>query len=118
MLVSVSDGTSDGHSAPVVPIQVVADIPVGGINRLAALRSCLEERGFPQRVIELILEATRSNTHAAYQSTWVTWSSWCIQRGHNPLSSGVKEVLDFLSDYFHSGKSYSSVNIARSMLSL
>ena len=33
------------------------------------------------------------------------------------MPSGVKEILDFLSDYFHSGKNYSSVNIARSMLS-
>jgi hypothetical protein len=128
MLVPVLDGTSNGHSAPYFPIQVVADVPVGGgssidegrvhpSNRLAALRSCLEERGFPEKVIELILGATRSNTHSAYQSAWVAWSSWCRQRNHNPLSSGVKEVLNFLSDYFHSGKSYSTVNVARSMLS-
>lgn len=128
MLVPVLDGTSNGHSAPSLPIQVVADVPVGGgssidegrvhpSNRLAALRSCLEERGFPEKVIELILGATRSNTHSAYQSAWVAWSSWCSQRNHNPLSSGVKEVLNFLSDYFHSGKSYSTVNVARSMLS-
>ncbi|KAI9550901.1 hypothetical protein GHT06_004520 [Daphnia sinensis] len=111
MLVPVLDGASDGHAAPSLPIQVVADFPVGGgsstdrgrvhqINRLAALRSCLEERGFPQKVIELILGATRSTTHSAYQSAWVAWISWC-----------------FLSDYFHSGKSYSTVNVARSMLS-
>ena len=75
MLVPVLDGTSDRHSAP-LPLQVVANIPVGEVssidqgrihpfNRLAALRSCLEERDFPQKVIELILGATRSNIHAA-----------------------------------------------------
>jgi hypothetical protein len=82
MLVPVLNVTSDGLSTPSVPIQVVADVPVGGmsptdqerihpLNRLAALRSFLVERGFPSRVIELILGATRTNTHSAYQSAWV-----------------------------------------------
>ena len=88
MLVPVLDGAGNGYSAPSVPLQVTADISTGetsssdqgrvhSSNRLAALRSCLEERGFPPKVVELILGATRSNAHSAYQSAWVLWRSCC-----------------------------------------
>ncbi len=33
------------------------------------------------------------------------------------MSPGLTEILTFLSDYFESGKSYSTVNVPRSMLS-
>ncbi|KZS00859.1 Uncharacterized protein APZ42_002676, partial [Daphnia magna] len=128
ILVSISNGAGDGHSAVAVPVQVAADIPVGGVSsvdheridsadRLAALRRCLGERGLSQNVIELVLGAARPNTHATYQSAWVSWSSWCLERTVDPLSAGVNDVLTFLTDYFDSGRSYSTVNVARSMLS-
>lgn len=47
----------------------------------------------------------------------MSWSSWCLERAVDPLSAGVNDVLTFLSDYFDSGRSYSTVNVARSMLS-
>ena len=34
MLVPVLDGTGDGHSAPLIAIQVVANIPVGGVSSI------------------------------------------------------------------------------------
>ena len=128
ILVPIPNGTGDGHSGAAVPVQVTADIPVGGVSsvdrersdsadRLAALRRCLGERGLSPKVIELVLGAARTNTHATYQSAWVSWSSWCLERTVDPLSASVNDVLTFLSDYFDSGKSYSTVNIARSMLS-
>jgi hypothetical protein len=128
ILVPIPNGTGDGHSGAAVSVQVTADIPVGGVSsvdrersdsadRLAALRRCLGERGLSPKVIELVLGAARTNTHATYQSAWVSWSSWCRERTVDPLSASVNDVLTFLSDYFDSGKSYSTVNIARSMLS-
>lgn len=128
VLVPIIVGASDGRPTSSFSPQVVADIPVGGVSsadqgqlnstdRLAALRSCLGERGLSPKVIELVLGAARSNTHSAYQSAWVAWNSWCLKRNFDPLSVGVNEVLSFLSDYFDSGKSYSTVNVARSMLS-
>ena len=127
-LVPIADGTSNGLPPSSSAIPIVADIPVGGgsssdyeriitSDRLAALRSCLGERGLPPKVIELILGAARSNTHSAYQSAWNAWSRWCSTRKADPMSASANDVLTFLSDYFDSGMSYSSVNVARSMLS-
>ncbi|KZS04922.1 Uncharacterized protein APZ42_032036 [Daphnia magna] len=123
-----NSGFHSRHSAVTVPVQVAADIPVGGVSsadheqidsadRLVALRRCLGERGLSQNVIELVLGVTQPNTHATYQSDWVSWSSWCLERTVNPLSAGINVVLTFLTDYFGSGRSFNTVNVARSMLS-
>ena len=128
VLVCIADGTSNGLPPSSSANPVVVDIPVGGgsssdreqiitPDRLAALRSCLGERGHPPKVIELVLGAARTNTHAAYQSAWGAWSRWCAERKIDPMSASVNNVLTFLSDYFDSGMSYSSVNEARSILS-
>lgn len=86
-------------------------------NRLETLRNCLGAQGLPPEVVELLLAATRSNSHAAYQSAWSAWRDWCHRGDNDPLSVGIVEILKFLSDSFKDGKSYSSINVFRSMLS-
>ena len=81
------------------------------------LGSCLGEQGLSPTVVELLLGATRANTHAAYQSSWSAWRNGCGGRSCDPLSAGVPLVLEFLAEYSKAGKSYSTVNVARSMLS-
>lgn len=121
-------GNDGGDTQASLPQGGTAYIPNGGpasadeelvnqTNRMEALRSSLESRGLPKNVIELLLGAARLNTQAAYQSAWNAWNSWCIKRGVHSMSATVNDVLSFLAEYFSEGKSYSSVNIARSMLS-
>lgn len=126
----VSDTPSTDHRhSPIVETQPQpAVIATGGvppanaerldeINRLETLRNCLGAQGLPPEVVKLLLAATRDNTHAAYQSAWSAWRDWCHRGDNDPLSVGVIEVLKFLTDSFLEGKSYSSINIFRSMLS-
>ena len=42
---------------------------------------------------------------------------WNLRRGSNPLSGDLGSILDFLAHLLSIGKAYSTINIARSMLS-
>jgi hypothetical protein len=64
------------------------------------------------------MAGNRSTTHAAYESAWHNWSDWCAGRSHDPLSNDLASILDFLAALNTSGKSYNTVNIHRSMLSV
>ena len=121
-------GVGGGFTPNVLPGTGSVDIPVGGIPstdsqplntacRLEAIGSCLDSRGFPPEVIELLLSATRKNTNAAYQSAWKNWNNWCHARNVHPMSGGVKEVFCYLAGIFGASMSYSSINVSRSMLS-
>ena len=65
----------------------------------------------------VIPERESSSTIAAYQSAWNSWRNWCHQRDHNPMSGCVNQALAFLTESFHAGRSYSTCNVYRSMLS-
>ncbi|KAI9550772.1 hypothetical protein GHT06_004559 [Daphnia sinensis] len=88
----------------------------GSANRVATIRCFFQERGLSESAINLVLASSRKNTVAAYQSAWNAWRSWCFPRNQDPLSASPTVVANFLAD-FSVKRSYSSVNVARSMLS-
>lgn len=45
------------------------------------------------------------------------WLGWCSGQLPDPFSPSVGDIGEFLSDEFHKGKSYSSINTLRSSLS-
>lgn len=67
---------------------------------------------------QLLLDGNRQSTSAAYETGWALWSDWCRQRHSDPLSNDLNSILQFLAEAYLKGKSYSSVNILRSMLSV
>lgn len=88
------------------------------ISRMETVRGSFCRRGFPPQVVELILANNRSATNTAYESAWRNWNHWCLGRNLNPLSNDLASVLSFLTSLHESGKSYNTVNIHRSMLSM
>ena len=56
-------------------------------------------------------------TAKSYDSAWKLWDGWCCERGLDPFSASVKEVIEFLTDQFCSGKEYSTINSYRSAIS-
>ena len=52
--------------------------------------------GFSEATIRPILAATRDTSQKVYNSRWEGFSSWCSERGQNPISTSVNHVLDFL----------------------
>ena len=128
VMVSISTGDVNGlptllESMPRHPDEPNRDQPsvsrerLDTPNRLESIRNCLQREGFPPDVVRLLLAATRKNSDAAYQSSWALWRDWCLRRDVDPLSVGIAEILKFLSESFSEGKSYSTLNVQRSMLS-
>ncbi len=87
-------------------------------SRLEIIGRALRGKGLSPAVIRLLLAGNRSTTHAAYESAWHNSSDWCAGRSHDPLSNDLASILDFLTALNTSGKSYNTVNIHRSMLSV
>ena len=81
--------------------------------RLSGHRS---EDGIPQEVAALLLAGNRSNTSAAYQSAWVGWNRWCMERNKDPMEGDMISILSYLENLYSSGKKYSTINVHRSML--
>ncbi len=88
------------------------------ISRLEALRQSFRRKGLSEAAIVLLMAGIRPSTEAAYQSAWDAWSHWCAGRDSDPLSPHLGTVFEFICHLHNSGKAYSTVNIARSMLSV
>ena len=48
---------------------------------------------------------------------WDKWSGWCHKRQIDLLQASVIQVVEFLTDCYHEGKGYSTINTYRSALS-
>ena len=75
-------------------------------------------RGISQRAADLIINSWRGNTNSAYNTAWQKWYSWCSQRGANPVSTSVVNIMQFLTDQFDTGLQYRTVNTIRSAISM
>ena len=45
---------------------------------------------------------------------WDNWSGWCHKRQIDLLQASVIQVVEFLTDCYHGGKEYSTINTYRS----
>ena len=66
------------------------------VNSVAAEQRALQYKGFSESVIRTILAATYDIICNVYNDRWVSFVSWCIERGQNPIRMSVKRALDFL----------------------
>jgi len=64
-----------------------------------------------------MLKAKRESTIQAYSSPWNKWVLWCQQRQVDPIDSTVNYVLDFLTEMYHEGLEYRTINVYRSAIS-
>jgi hypothetical protein len=105
------DSLSNNGSAPITTIQKIHTI------RLDVVRRRFQDRGFLNEVVKLLLESNRKTTATTYQSAWNGWIDGNNKRGSDTLLLSLNSILQYLTDLFNSGVSYSTVNIHRSMLS-
>ncbi|KAI9565203.1 reverse transcriptase [Daphnia sinensis] len=87
-------------------------------SRLETIRIALSSQGFSSKTIEVLLAGNRASTLSAYESAWRNWTNWCAGQHQNPMSNDLTAILGFLTALYTEGKSYSTINIHRSMLSM
>lgn len=71
-----------------------------------------------QEASAFIDKAWAPGTSRAYKSAWSLWSSWCLEKQIDPFSASLNFVVNFLASQASSGKSYRTVNLYRSAISL
>ena len=66
----------------------------------------------------LLEKSCSSGTWRQYNSVIIKWNSFCKKRCENTYPLSINPILEFLASLYTSGLSYSSINTARSALSL
>ena len=82
-----------------------------------AIRKALSDKGLSKESIEIICASWTAGTEKQYQGVWNKWTSWCRQRQINLFQTSVDQVANFLTECYHEGKGYSTINTYRSALS-
>jgi hypothetical protein len=84
---------------------------------LEIVRGQFESSGLSRQAVDLLMGGVHNTTSAAYQSAKNGWHSWCVREDTDPVSPPLAKVLEFLSSLVSEGKTYWTINVARSMLS-
>ena len=87
------------------------------LGYLSCIREKLQLKVVSEDTIKIILGSWRDGTKSQYQSLARKWFEFCHQHQCDCVSPSLPLALQFLSDLFNAGLSYSSINTARSMLS-
>ena len=67
------------------------------VGSLEAERGQLQDQGFSEPAIAIMLAARRSSTRKVYDSRWDAFCGWCRTRDVNPATAPVNRVIDFLT---------------------
>ncbi|XP_068690471.1 uncharacterized protein [Montipora foliosa] len=70
-----------------------------------------------QHPVDIICASWTAGTEKQYKGVWDKWSGWCHKRQIDLLQASVIQVVEFLTDCYHEGKGYSTINTYRSALS-
>ena len=87
------------------------------VDCLSYIRKQYESQGISEDAINLITASWRPSTQALYRTYIAKWYEFCSAWDINPLSPPLANITEFLTIMFHEGKSYSTINTARSSLS-
>ena len=87
------------------------------IGRLASVRNSLSSCKLSEESLSIYNASWRKSTVKSYDSVLNLWAGWCNQRSVNPISAPLKDIIQFLTDQFHAGKQYSTINTHRSTIS-
>ena len=86
-------------------------------SRVGYLRDKFRSSKLSEDTSDLLLASWRQKSSKTYDSLFSKWVSWCNQRKTDPISGDIAEVANFLTDLFHQGYQYRSLNAYRSAIS-
>ena len=65
----------------------------------------------------ILVASLRESTRKKYNPYQQKWHTYCQENNINPVTPNITNVLDFLSNLYDQGLSYSAINSAKSALS-
>ena len=81
------------------------------------IRKTLSNKGFSKQAVDIICASWTEGNDKQYKGVWDKWSGWCHKRQIDLLQASVVQVVEFLTECYHEGKGYSTINTYRSALS-
>ncbi|XP_046577174.1 uncharacterized protein LOC124285074 [Haliotis rubra] len=106
--------TPDSHSSTQQDSSAVEQTSA---DSLQAVRRSLQSQGLSTDAVNIILQSWRGSTKKQYKSYHKRWMQFCAKEHCNTVSPTISQVLNFLTELYHSGLGYSALNTARSALS-
>ena len=90
---------------------------ISATSGLASIRDRLTEEGISEEASKLILNSRSRGTTQNYESAWKEWRLWCGERGVDPFTCPIKNVVNYLGRLFESGYEYRTIGVHRSAIS-
>ena len=84
---------------------------------MSYIRKSFENRELSKESVDIIMASWRHSTQKQYSTYINRWVSFCDKRKINSFHTNIDSVIEFLTELFHSGKSYETLNTASSALS-
>ncbi len=70
-----------------------------------------EPFGLPESVLNTMAEARAPSTRRLYSLKWSVFSTWCLDRDLDPVTSDVSVVLSFLQEMLDKQRSSSNIKV-------
>ena len=86
-------------------------------SSLSLSRFIAESNGILKEAQDILEASWRPSTRKRYAGHLQWFTQYCNQRNVDPFQATTKIGIEYLTNYFHTGVGYSSVNTARSVLS-
>ena len=77
---------------------------------MSCVRKRYREQGFSRKTVGILMASWRSSTKKQYRSFIKRWIQYCNKRKISFLQPDLDDALQFLTDLFEIGLSYSSLN--------
>ena len=84
---------------------------------MSVIREFYQTQGISQSATNLFLASWRGGTKKQYEMYIKKWTKFCAVRQADQFLPLVVDVLDFLTELYEKGFTYSAINTARSALS-
>ena len=81
------------------------------------IRRLYQDRGFSTHATSIILNSCRESSHQQYGTYISKWLLFCAKRDINPVHPLISMAVEFWTELYDLGLSYSSLNTARCALS-
>lgn len=85
---------------------------------MSFIRQTLSTLQLSTKAQNVLMSSWRSGTLKQYHTHFVKWNQYCLAHYLDPLNPSIQHVIEFLTTLFEAGLGYSSINTARSALSI
>lgn len=126
MVAQTAENAGDCTSKTTMSQRSIDSSPLGGSTPLkrpatndgmSVVRKHFTARGISESATNLLMQSWRSGTKKQYSCYIKKWELFCAQRKTDCVQPPIEEVLDFLTELYSKGLTYSAINTARSALS-